>query len=64
MPTPEARDDQEDRYERDRFHDREDDRQPIKRCMGVTALQSELSFEILNEAPNTSKYIQIHHKSI
>ena len=46
MSTPEARDDyQEDRYERDRRNDREDDRQPIKRCMGVTALEGTSNLE-------------------
>ena len=46
MPTPEARDDyQEDRYERDRRNDREDDRQPIKRCIGVAAMECNSNLE-------------------
>lgn len=73
MPTPEARDDQEDRYERDRRNDREDDRQPIKRCMGVMALEGKHHAAIWvvfwdlkwgTKGPNTSKYVQIHHKSL
>lgn len=68
MPTPEARDDQEDRYERDRrFHDREDDRQPISLLHGGHGAAIWVVFWDLKwgtKGPNTYKYIQIHHKSL